>query len=35
MFILEVEEYAKEGVQWISIDFGVNLLACIKHIEKV
>lgn len=35
MFVLEQEEYAKEGIQWQFIDFGMDLLACIELIEKV
>lgn len=35
MFVLEQEEYAKEGIQWTFIDFGMDLLACIELIEKV
>ena len=35
MFVLEQEEYKKEGINWIFIDFGMDLLACIELIEKV
>ena len=35
MFVLEQDEYAKEGIQWAFIDFGMDLLACIELIEKV
>lgn len=35
MFVLEQEEYTKEGIQWEFIDFGMDLLACIELIEKV
>lgn len=35
MFVLEQEEYAKEGIEWAFIDFGMDLLACIELIEKV
>lgn len=35
MFVLEQEEYQKEGIQWAFIDFGMDLLACIELIEKV
>ena len=35
MFILEQEEYKKEGIQWEFIDFGMDLQACIDLIEKV
>ncbi|VVC93951.1 unnamed protein product [Leptidea sinapis] len=34
MFVLEQEEYKKEGIQWTFIDFGMDLLACIDLIEK-
>ncbi|KJH47330.1 myosin head [Dictyocaulus viviparus] len=34
MFILEQEEYAREGIQWEFIDFGLDLQACIELIEK-
>merc|ERR1712002_1355357 len=34
MFVLEQEEYKKEGVQWTFIDFGMDLQACIDLIEK-
>lgn len=35
MFVLEQEEYAREGIVWAFIDFGMDLLACIELIEKV
>ena len=35
MFILEQEEYAREGIQWTFVDFGLDLQACIELIEKV
>lgn len=35
MFVLEQEEYKKEGIVWVFIDFGMDLLACIDLIEKV
>jgi hypothetical protein len=35
MFVLEQEEYKKEGIQWEFIDFGMDLQACIELIEKV
>ncbi|CAD5233385.1 unnamed protein product [Bursaphelenchus xylophilus] len=34
MFVLEQEEYAREGIQWTFIDFGLDLAACIELIEK-
>lgn len=35
MFVLEQEEYKREGIDWAFIDFGMDLLACIEMIEKV
>uniref|UniRef100_A0A663EEA4 Myosin heavy chain, skeletal muscle, adult-like n=1 Tax=Aquila chrysaetos chrysaetos TaxID=223781 RepID=A0A663EEA4_AQUCH len=35
MFVLEQEEYKKEGIEWTFIDFGMDLAACIELIEKV
>jgi myosin heavy subunit len=35
MFVLEQEEYQREGIEWAFIDFGMDLLACIELIEKV
>ncbi|ESO82011.1 hypothetical protein LOTGIDRAFT_223639 [Lottia gigantea] len=35
MFILEQEEYKKEGIEWEFIDFGMDLQACVDLIEKV
>jgi myosin heavy subunit len=35
MFVLEQEEYAREGIVWQFIDFGMDLLACIEMIERV
>ncbi|XP_014245712.1 myosin heavy chain, muscle isoform X25 [Cimex lectularius] len=34
MFVLEQEEYKREGIDWAFIDFGMDLLACIELIEK-
>ncbi|KAK6058401.1 myosin head [Cooperia oncophora] len=30
----QLEEYAREGIQWTFIDFGLDLQACIELIEK-
>lgn len=35
MFVLEQEEYTREGIEWVFIDFGLDLAACIELIEKV
>lgn len=35
MFVLEQEEYKREGINWEFIDFGMDLQACIELIEKV
>lgn len=35
MFVLEQEEYEREGIKWEFIDFGMDLQACINLIEKV
>jgi myosin heavy subunit len=35
MFVLEQEEYKREGIDWAFIDFGMDLAACIELIEKV
>ncbi|XP_029795109.1 myosin-15 [Suricata suricatta] len=34
MFVLEQEEYKKEGIGWVSFDFGLDLQACIDLVEK-
>ncbi|XP_054249732.1 myosin-3-like [Indicator indicator] len=34
MFVLEQEEYKKEGIEWEFIDFGMDLAGCIELIEK-
>ncbi|GMS83847.1 hypothetical protein PENTCL1PPCAC_6022, partial [Pristionchus entomophagus] len=34
MFVLEQEEYKREGIDWVFIDFGLDLQACIELIEK-
>jgi myosin heavy subunit len=35
MFVLEQEEYKKEGIDWEFVDFGMDLAACIELMEKV
>ena len=35
MFVLEQEEYKKEGIIWEFIDFGMDLEETINLIEKV
>ncbi|XP_069988169.1 myosin heavy chain, muscle [Penaeus vannamei] len=34
MFVLEQEEYKREGINWTFVDFGMDLQACIELFEK-
>jgi myosin heavy chain 6/7 len=34
MFVLEQEEYLREGIDWAMVDFGMDLQACITMFEK-
>merc|ERR1719474_732064 len=34
MFVVEQEEYVKEGIDWEMVDFGLDLQACIIMFEK-
>merc|ERR1712002_591297 len=34
MFVVEQEEYLAEGIDWVMVDFGMDLQACIVMFEK-
>jgi len=34
MFVLEQEEYVREGIDWANVDFGMDLGPCIAMFEK-
>merc|ERR1711936_1157692 len=34
MFVLEQEEYVREGIEWANVDFGMELQKCITMFEK-
>merc|ERR1719323_249851 len=34
MFVVEQEEYVREGIDWAMVDFGMDLAACIIMFEK-
>merc|ERR1719430_93186 len=34
MFVLEQEEYKREEIDWVFVDFGMDLQACIELFEK-
>ena len=34
MFVLEQEEYIREGIDWANVDFGMDLGPCINMFEK-
>ena len=33
-FVVEQEEYVREGIDWQMVDFGMDLAACISMCEK-
>merc|ERR1719270_2041780 len=34
MFVVEQEEYMREGIEWAMVDFGMDLQKCIEMFEK-